>query len=164
MTEPILDTGYWERRLKFATQRHYAVFKTPLKNWLAIEAKHQEILKRHILPGDSILDAGCGWGRLLNLMPEEWKGPYHGVDLSPDFIELAKEEWPDRNFSCEDLRDLMPEIKTPIFDYAILISIRPMVIRNLDQESWDLMEKNLRRVADVLLYLEYDVNDEGSLE
>jgi hypothetical protein len=62
--EPIWDATYWRRRLELAQagHLHHSVFRCPLDRWLAIEAKHREILARTINPTDSILDAGCGWG------------------------------------------------------------------------------------------------------
>lgn len=170
MAEPILDTEYWRNRLEHSLkgELHHAVFRCPLDRWKRIEEKHRQILAKHISPWDSILDAGCGWGRLLNLLQihTEFDDPmvvYRGVDISPDFIELAKKHHPNRVFYVKDLRNLPLEWRQ-VFDWAVLISIRPMVIRNLGQGEWDNMEKELRRVARKLLYLEYDENDEGSIE
>lgn len=167
MSELISDPRYWARRLREANRRgeiHHAVFKCPLDRWRRIEAKHREILSRLIGPNDSVLDCGCGWGRLLNLMPKEWVGPYWGVDLSPDFIKLAQEEHV-RLFTVCDLRDLSKHAPGGSkYDWAVLISVRPMVIRNLGAEEWAKMESEIRRVAKKLLYLEYDENDEGKVE
>jgi hypothetical protein len=38
------------------------------------------------------------------------------------------------------------------------------VRRNLGDEAWEAMERELRRVAKRLLYLEYDPDSEGSVE
>lgn len=167
MSELISDPRYWARRLREANRRgeiHHAVFKCPLDRWRRIEAKHREILSRLIGSNDSVLDCGCGWGRLLTLMPEGWIGKYLGFDLSPSFTDLAKVEHPGRAFAVCDMRDMGPLwIESP-FDWAVLISVRPMVIRNLGAEEWAKMESEIRRVADRLLYLEYDENDEGKVE
>lgn len=171
MSEPILDQMYWkERLLRYRNNElHRAIFKCPLETWQKVEAKHKEILAKHISPSDSILDCGCGWGRLLTLMPSTWLGHYIGVDLSPDFVKLGRELYPDRapRFFVGDLRELgwlNQPIRVRKFSWAILISIRPMVIRNLFQEVWDQMEKQIRSVADKLLYLEYDPGCEGMVE
>lgn len=168
MTEPILSTDYWAHRLKQAEKKgvlHESIFRCPQELWRRIEEKHREILKRVLKPEDMILDAGCGWGRLLSLLPEEWKGWYVGVDHSPDFIKRAREQRRNQNhnFLVASLFDLsMFEEKS--FDIAILISIRPMMIRNIGKESWSKMESEIRRVAKQILYLEYDPNCEGFLE
>lgn len=162
MTEPVLDTSYWKERLERAPKDapHHAVFRCSAELWRRIEEKHRQILTQEIKPGDSILDAGCGWGRLLDLLPR-WDGRYLGVDLSPDFVEKARWLHPTREFVVGDLRRLdFPDT----FQWAVLISIRPMMRRNLGEEEWSKMESELRRVAKRLLFLEYDDTDEGSVE
>lgn len=161
--EPISDPTYWARRLRLTQEadRHRAIFVCPTDRWRRIEAKHRDILAGLIAPPASILDAGCGWGRLLTLLPENWHGDYLGVDLSPDFIAMARKENPHRRFKIADLREPLPE---KWFAWGVLISVRPMVVRNLGQEVWDGMEVNLRKAAKRLVYLEYDENDPGSVE
>ena len=161
--EPINDPNYWARRLAVQgkDERHKAIFITSKENWDAIAEKHRMILARHIHPEHSVLDAGCAWGRLLDLMPTDWRGFYQGIDLSPDFIELARREYPQRAFRVADMRQI--PFLTGTFDFAVLISIRPMVKRNLGEDEWEKMEKELKRVARNLLVLEYDVNDEGEV-
>lgn len=165
MTLPVSDPAFWKGRLIGAPKGspHHAVFVCPTDRWQRIEAKHREILARTVGPLDSVLDAGCGWGRLLTLLPEAWVGDYRGVDASPDFVRLAEATYPDKGFIVGDLRAL-PWAWTGLFDWAILVSIRPMIRRNLGDAEWDKMEAELRRVAKRLLYLEYDENDEGSIE
>lgn len=171
MAEPIMEISYWRERLQTAPadQRHLAIYRCSLDQWLRIEAQHRTILGQLISSGASVLDAGCGWGRLLGLLPKEWIGPYLGVDLSPDFISLARRKHPERLFIVSDLTVVESAIKKTfggpwVFDWAILISIRPMVRRNLGAVAWATMETEIRQVARRLLYLEYDENDLGSVE
>jgi SAM-dependent methyltransferase len=171
--EPILDTNYWKIRLQEAPpgELHQAIFRCPKEKWDAIAERHRQILKEHIKPTDSILDTGCGWGRLLDLLPVEWqlksidRMQYLGVDISPDFIALARERHSKtgRLFVVGDLRDLW-KLTDRQYDLAILISIRPMVIRNLGQPVWNEMESQIRKKVERLLYLEYDPQDKGSME
>lgn len=164
MTEPINDPLYWKQRLATAVERHHSIFRCDKERWLRIEAKHREILAKVVHPEWSVLDAGCGYGRLLTLIPKNWRGWYQGVDISPDFVQLARTEWPRHDwhqFQVGDLRSLSFIDRS--FDVAVLISIRPMVRRNLGEEEWDKMERELKRVAKRLLYLEYDENDPGEL-
>lgn len=163
--EPILEESYWRQRLEQARasgELHHAIFKCPGDLWRRIEERHRQILADLVQPSDSILDAGCGWGRLLTLLPADWRGPYLGVDISPDFIALAKEKNPGRSFKVMDLRDL-GALPGKMADWAILISVRPMVNRHLGCDAWKLMEAELRRVARKMLFLEYDINDKGSV-
>ena len=166
MTEPILERGYWSRRIEIAKQKgvfHHSIFHCPTEKWQRIEEKHREILKRVLKPDDSILDAGCGYGRLLTLLPETWNGRYLGVDSSPEFISLAKDQHKDRDFLTASLLDLS-SLPQESFGIAILISIRPMMIRNLGKETWNKMESEIRKVTNRILYLEYDENCGGFLE
>jgi hypothetical protein len=101
-------------------------------------------------------------------MPRDWQGYYHGVDLSPDFIKMAlprvRKTPPARSFECIDLLKLDTAVAPNTFDWAILVSIRPMVLRNLGEDVWQQMESQVRRVAAKILYLEYDENDPGKVE
>lgn len=183
MAEPIEDPGYWRKRLEAARAAgvdHHAVFRCSTEEWRRIEDRHREILAARIRSVDSVLDAGCGWGRLLELLPTDWRGRYLGVDLSLDFIERASEryrvpvegvvtedwevEWPQRHFVVGNLRDLdwLPD-GYGAYNWAILISVRPMVQRNQGGDVWEEMERNLRRVAGRLLFLEYDAADPGEV-
>lgn len=163
--EPINDPTYWAGRLQKAVDLHHAVFKCPLDRWQRIEAKHRKILAE-ILPTNkstTLLDVGCGYGRLLDLLPKDRVVHYVGVDLCPEFIQLAKTTY---NYTSSFfLADVSKDrLYLGNFDIAIFVSIRPMVKRNLGDEAWLKIEENVRKVADRLLFLEYDENDEGSLE
>jgi cyclopropane fatty-acyl-phospholipid synthase-like methyltransferase len=164
MKEDILSPEYWRYRLRTSPEevRHHAIFRCPLPHWREIEEAHRKILAEKIGPEDSILDAGCGWGRLLSLLPPWWRGAYLGVDLSPDFIALARKERPDRTFLVGDLRNLSGIGER--YDWAIAISIRPMMNRHLGEETWQTMRGQLRRAARKVLYLEYDATDPGHVE
>lgn len=163
MAEPIFDPAYWAKRLDTAPALYQSVFRCPEGRWREIEAKHREILKGLIGDTDSILDAGCGYGRLLTLTPETWCGDYQGYDLSPDMVAMARKFFPQRRFAAHDLRDPLP---TPgrTYTWAILVSVRPMVVRNAGRAEWDKIHANLRTVCRALLYLEYDPADDGEVE
>lgn len=164
MTEPITDTNYWKSRLARSNHSHEAIFRCPPSQWEAIERKHREILARTIQPKESILDAGCGWGRLLDLLPDTWRGKYLGVDVSPDFVSLAEDSHKKRKFLIGELPEVLPQLKDKQFDWAVLVSIRPMIRRNLGDKYWNRTLKQLQRVSRKILYLEYDTSDEGSIE
>jgi ubiquinone/menaquinone biosynthesis C-methylase UbiE len=160
--KPIFTSEFWSERLRTAKEPHHAVFVCPKARWDAIAANHRKILARHVNPDDKVFEAACGWGRLLDLMPADWRGNYLGVDLSPDFIALAGRKYPGKSFLVGDLRAL-PEIWSGLFDWAVMISLRGMVIREAGAAEWDAIERELRRVAKRLLVLEYDENEEGTV-
>jgi len=64
----------------------------------------------------SLLDYGCGWGAILSgINPKD----YLGVDIVPQAIELARKEFPDRNFEVLEIGKLKTEPK----DFAIALSV-----------------------------------------
>lgn len=165
--EPIFSPEYWKQRLETAKELHHSIFRCPLEQWLRIEDKHRQILAATIKEYDSVFDAGCGYGRLLTLLPETWKGKYVGVDISEDFIDLARKNNRGTRFHpylMEGDLQCLNWLKPNSFDWAVLISMRPMIKRNKGDEVWSNIEKELRRVARRLLYLEYDEADNGSIE
>jgi trans-aconitate 2-methyltransferase len=73
----------------------------------------REVLARLPLNGDeTVLDAGCGSGRVTRLLLERLpRGQVIGVDASPSMIEAARAALPDERLSliCADLTDLALE-------------------------------------------------------
>jgi len=62
-------------------------------------------LAQHTIPGEKILDLGCGNGRLLQI----FKGmniEYFGVDSSEKLIKIAKEKYPKKKFQVADALNL----------------------------------------------------------
>lgn len=56
-----------------------------------VKCMYQEIVKRVMsLPGEKILDLGCGNGNIISLLKEKRKGDYYGADISPKMIQEAK--------------------------------------------------------------------------
>lgn len=59
----------------------------------------------------TVLDVGCGPGDILRWLPKSWK--YFGIDISSDYIKLAKKKWSTRGMfvqgkSC-DIINLVPQ-------------------------------------------------------
>lgn len=46
------------------------------------------------IPGERLLDVGCGNGNVINLLMKQRQGTYYGVDLSPAMIDEAKKRLP----------------------------------------------------------------------
>jgi hypothetical protein len=98
-------------------------------------------------------------------MPPSWKGEYVGLDLSPEMVEKAKRLHKGRrdSFFVSNLLDLR-WLDGRRFEFAILKSFRPLVKREMGDEVWAAMEAQIRRVAKKLLFLEYSVEEPGSVE
>jgi ubiquinone/menaquinone biosynthesis C-methylase UbiE len=153
MRKEIDKLEFWKKRIEDAKQgrEHYSVYITKDEHWKLINEVHNELLKELVPEGSRVLDAGCGYGRTSERFDREH---YTGVDFSPDFIEIAKRKYPDKNFVVSDLKKL--PFKKGEFDFAVCVSIRKMIVDNLGQEEWDKMQKELKRVAKKVLILEYE--------
>lgn len=158
MSKPVDTIEFWADRIKTAKKEHYSVYVAGDNLWEAIRLIHQEIMDDHISDTDKVLDAGCGYGRWSTHFDN-----YVGVDFSPDFIEKAKKKYPEKTFVQADLKKL--PFKDKEFDWAFCVSIKQMIVDNLGKEQWNLMEKELKRVANKVLILEYgDYDQNGGLK
>lgn len=94
----------------------------------AFPGKEFELFKAYLQPGQTIVDIGCGNGRLLQFLEKEannWHQPafyYIGIDNSRNLLEEAKKKYPDRAFKYGD------QTKIPLKDKSadILFSIRAL--------------------------------------
>ena len=64
----------------------------------------KDLVEEYVQAGDRILDAGCGNGRLVQLMQRK-KVFYEGIDGSPRLIEIARKKYGD-HFAVKNLTDL----------------------------------------------------------
>lgn len=155
MTLPIDKTEFWEERIKDSAKHgdiHHSVYISRMELWKHIEEVHFAILKKEIDPNMRVLDGGCGYGRCAPLFER-----YVGIDFSPDFIRIAKEKNPGKTFMQMDLTDIQFDDK--FFDVAFCISLRQMVVGNMGEEAWKPMMKELQRVANKVILLEYEEPD-----
>ena len=146
MSKPVNTEAFWKSRLDQAEQITDSVYLTVDSDWSYIDKSHEEILEPY--KDKKVLDAGCGYGRWSHFFSN-----YTGVDFSPDFIDKAKELFPDKYFEQQDLKKL--PYKDNEFDMAFCVSVKNMIIGNLGKSEWDLMEKELKRVSKEVLFLEY---------
>jgi SAM-dependent methyltransferase len=164
MLFPIFDPAFWrERYEKNPDEIHRTVYHCSEGHFQAIAQAHKNILSRLVQKGDTILDVGCGYGRLLDLLPEK-PSMYVGFDLSPELIEEAKKRYPlfANSFLCYDIREV-GENSITSFTWAVLISIKQMVIGNAGQEAWENLQTHILKFCDQILILEY-TTDENEYE
>lgn len=147
--KPIDKLDFWKDRITHAkkTKEHFSVYITKDEHWNHINEVHREILLKEC--SGKVLDAGCGYGRWSELFDN-----YVGVDFSPDFIEEARKKYLDKSFKVADLKKL--PFKAKEFDVAFCVSIKQMVRANLGDTEWEMMLKELKRVAKKVLILEYE--------
>lgn len=78
-----------------------------------------------IKKGASILDVGCGTGRITNLLYQYSNNNVTAIDLSTNMINIAKEKYKDKkdiNFICDDFVTHKFDKK---FDYIIVYNAFP---------------------------------------
>lgn len=165
MTVPVTDPAFWAKRLSDAPADsiHRSVFECHTSLWKSIEDRHRRILGTYIDAGDSVLDVGCAYGRMINLMPQAWhlsdEGRYVGVDICPQFIDAANNLHPGWYFDVCSAACL--PYADDSFDWAVLISVRRMLLVNTD--LWPSVELELLRAAQRLLILEYTFDPDGEV-
>jgi len=153
MGKPIDKLDFWKERIDTAVKPHYSVYVVHEEGWKKILNEHLLIIQNNIGAGSKVLDAGCGYGRMSEYFPN-----YTGIDFSPDFIEKAKKNYPDKDFRVMNLKNI--EFADNEFDWVICVSIKKMIIDNLGIDEWNKMEAELKRVAKKVLILEYETPNE----
>lgn len=159
MPLPVDKLEFWRDRVyksvASGTPLHNTVYVCHPDVWQNIQNIHHGVLRRFCYPGMKVLDAGCGYGDLYNVMPEDVD--YMGVDFSPELIQIARNKYVGQGhkFILGDLRDLS-NFAVDRFDIAICRSIDGMVKDNLGTKAWEEIEAQLCRVAKRLLLLSYE--------
>ena len=154
MSEPIFDPSYWSDRIAVAKERneiHQSVFICGGPHWEEIEAYQANIIPQYIQPRETVLDVGCGFGRMAKLITP---GNYLGIDLCPGMIEIAEQTYPHHHFLEADIHSL--DLPTHGFDWGLVASVRRMVIRYKGAVVWNHIQKELLRVCHRLLVIEYN--------
>jgi len=161
----IFNPSYWrERHAKYKREPHKRIYNCKLETWQAIEKKHKDILAEVIHKETSILDIGCAWGRMLDLMPAKWCGFYTGIDLCEEFVKEAQDLHPEFFFKNMDVRNMTAVTLENKYDVGLLVSIKQMIISNEGQEVWLQIYNKIKTLCKCVLYLEYDPADMGVID
>ena len=79
------------------------------------------LAKEHIRarPSDRILDVGCGPGSMVPYLP---RSEYVGFDANPDYIQQARQRFPEAHFTCDRVNEYnLPQ--SEYFDIVIALGI-----------------------------------------
>lgn len=154
--DPVTDPEYWRDRMysAFASgERHRLMFKGSKEQFDLAEIRQWKHLSV-IGPQQSVIDVGCGYGRLLDALrtDRKWRGRYVGYDVSPDLVAIARKWWPGETFEIADFS--LDPLPTPPFraDWVVCSWIKTMLVGNGHGLVWDRIETWARSVArDVLI-------------
>jgi SAM-dependent methyltransferase len=157
--QPVLDPAFWRERLQAGGPRS-AIYHCTDAEWERHEQRHRAILAKMIGWRESVLDVGCGYGRLIDLLPKEWASSYLGIDLSPELVSEAARQHPLYPFVICDVRNyILPGVLAK-FDWAVCVSLKHTIIGNCGLEVWERVERVINRMVSKILYLEFDLNEE----
>jgi len=147
---------FWRERLKSADNPKMAMWycvgeDRDIRRKSQMSAVRNALKEYEHIPKLKILDAGCGVGELIPLLPVWDSIEYTGVDISPDFINVCRSEFPDKHFTVGNLRSL--HYPDNHFDICIAISVQGPIQRNVGYDAWNVIERELLRVAGVVYLL-----------
>ena len=100
------------------------------------------------LEGRSVLDVGCGFGDLYGFLSgRDIHFDYTGVDVSPEFIEIARRAYPDAKFFVADFEN-DPVIGEYDWAFAsgvftIKISDNEMFARNMMRKMFEVCKRGM---------------------
>jgi len=135
------------------TKNSQEILELVKRNYKEIAASFDATRKKEIWPeirklasevkdGDSVLDVGCGNGRLLEALGAK-KINYLGIDNSAELIKLAKENYPSRRFLVADILNLDESVKNN-FDYVFCLAVLQHIpSRGLRLEAFRQMRSKL---------------------
>ena len=142
--ERVNTSEYWKVRLEEAKRHNDLRYSVYIGSWDRTEETHIGILNQFIEPSDSVLDAGCGYGRAAELMPG---GKYTGVDISKEFIDIAKKSTysKETEFLLVSIEDLPFSSNT--FDWVVAIGLSNMLFAHIGESYWAKCKGELIRVS-----------------
>lgn len=158
MNRPVDKPEFWKPRIDEAIKqnnlRHSIWAGVTDEVWNAMDSLHKIILDHVIMPQHSVIDVGCAYGHLLELMPLNWRGEYLGIDISKDFLRLACIHYPRHHWMVADARELTVESEYDRFDWAVCRMVWDMTRYSLGEEEWTKFEEKLKKIARRILILE----------
>jgi len=148
----VRDIEFWRERLRDLKDPIKAIIEN--FDWEPVDKFHLSAIRKHIQPHETLLDIGCGPGRITQwFTPEQ----YTGMDFVPEFIEEAKKRNPKHTFVIGDLLGESP-FKENEFDWGLLISVKGTLFNGDPEDptnTWRPIEPKLKKICGKLLVLEY---------
>ncbi len=149
------DQEFWVERVRVAKQAGIPHLSVYHGEWNSRVRARKRIVKKHIPPDQSVLDAGCGYG----WMSQEIPNPYVGIDQSHALIEYGKELYPGVDLLClklEELDTAKYSFEKHSFDWVVCSGLKWSILGceesgTMEKGKWDIIENNLRLIAKNLI-------------
>ena len=151
---------YWSSRVTKvlanpATPTYKTVLDTTSNGWDKVQSHSKEILAKYTKPGESILDAGCGYGAIIPITTK-LKLQYHGVDYCRDMIDLALAANIGIPFTLASLDNL--PFSNHQFDWAFCRGVEGSTKTLVSNKKWRAIQRELLRVARKLILVDSSMN------
>jgi SAM-dependent methyltransferase len=93
------------------------------------------------LHGKQVLDLGCGFGDYYQYLKKYYDDTtYYGVDIQPEFVDIAKRKHPDARFEVLDILEDDPSI---IPDYIVASGVFNFKLEGMDEYVNNMLDRML---------------------
>ena len=100
-----MEKSYAEYLLEKTKENYNLIAEDFSRTRSVIWLETKSLFDRYLLPGEKILDLGCGNGRYFEYLKDK-KVDYFGVDNSAELIKIAKSRYQKVNFQIADALNL----------------------------------------------------------
>lgn len=131
---------------------HHVIYVSPSREWKIVQENTQSILTDYLPNGGLLLDVGCGYGAVCEVLPDNVV--YLGVEICLPLYELAQELHPGRVFNKRDVRTGFSEYADGYFDVALVRSTVD-AINWYGEDTSETVKKELLRVCKIVIIQGY---------
>ena len=154
--KPTEQIAFWEERLAETKKKNWPIYRAIARThsdeiWEKAQEEQRVLLHRFIQPYSTILDAGCGVGAAVPLLPDN-ESTYLGIDFAECLVKEARLQHPEKEFQVTNLLDLCC-FSEDQFDFTFCRGVQGIVSGRLGNDTWLSMKEELKRISKRLLLM-----------